>query len=94
MGPLDFRDLVAPFEADCMRREREQEFLQETCPLEHIMKQEAMRVSLTDADCEGDKTKSSDGVLDQVWTASAQQGCAGLVVLTVVSRIETVRDQC
>jgi hypothetical protein len=42
----------------------------------------------TDADCECDKRQSGEGVLEQVRSASAQEGGAGAVVLAVVCGVE------
>lgn len=42
----------------------------------------------TDADGEGDEAEAGQGVLEEIWTARAQEGGAGTVVLAVVGGVE------
>lgn len=43
---------------------------------------------LTDSNCESEQPKTSNGVLEQVWTTSAQEGGTSAVILAVVGGVE------
>lgn len=45
----------------------------------------------TDTDREGKEAQASDGILEKIWPAGSQQGCAGPVILAVVRGVEAER---
>lgn len=49
---------------------------------------------LTDADGESKQAEASQGILDKIWPAGAQEGSAGPVVLAVVGGVEADERMC
>lgn len=47
---------------------------------------------LTNSNCESEQPKASNGVLEQIWTASAQEGGTGAVILAVVGGVEADKE--